>query len=230
MTEDFTISVLPVAVPQQVFSEERVSLAESASIELREEGADVAVGETEVKEVLRETQVVFVPQAERQIEDDWFVLLDVPPREPSFVPPGIESSSPYRLLLIICGGSALQYFSLCLTSVAMAEFTQVYPEDSISTVAETIALASRSEVVVEEMREDAKLPEQITLEQRTFQSVRDRDDDWFLLLDVVPKETADIPPGTHSLQYILFSHISHQQRTGIRLLDLWCLIMLKLEI
>lgn len=90
MTEDFTISLLPVAVPQQVFSEERVSLVESATIELREESADV--GETEV---LRETQVVFVPQAERQIEDDWFVLLDVPPREPSFVPPGIESSSPY---------------------------------------------------------------------------------------------------------------------------------------
>lgn len=208
-------------MPQQEFSEERVSLVESATIELREESADVAVGETEVKEVLRETQVVFVPQAERQIEDDWFVLLDVPPRESSFVPPGIESSSPYRLILIVCGGSVLQYFSLCLTLVAMAEFAQVYPEDSISTVAETIALASRSEVVVEEMREDVKLSEQITLEQRTFPSVRERDDDWFLLLDVVPRETAYTPPGTHSLQYLLFSHIiSHHRRTGIRLLNL----------
>lgn len=92
----------------------------------------------------------------------------------------------------------------------MAEFAQVYPEDSISTVAETIVLASRSEVVVEEMRQDVKIPEQITLEQKTFQSVRDIDDDWFLLLDVVPRETVYIPPGTHSLQYLLFSHISHQ--------------------
>lgn len=87
----------------------------------------------------------------------------------------------------------------CLTSVAMADFELVYPEDRIPTVAETKALASRSEVIVEEMREDEKLPEQITTEQRTFQSFRDRDDDWFLLLDVVPRETAYIPPGTLSL-------------------------------
>lgn len=112
VTEDFSISLLPVAVSPQVFSKERISLVESTTIELKEGIADVAVGETEVKEVLRETQVVFAPQAERQIEDDWFVLLDVSPREPSFVPPGIEPSSPCRHILIICGGSVLQYFSL----------------------------------------------------------------------------------------------------------------------
>lgn len=90
----------------------------------------------------------------------------------------------------------------------MATYAQVYPEDRISTVAETILLESRMEVVVEEtvvQKEDVKLPKQIILEQQLSQSVINRDDDWFLLLDVVPKETTYVPPGTHSHLISLFS-------------------------
>lgn len=47
-------------------------------------------GETEPE--LREQQEVVLPQAKRETVDDWFVLLDVVPREISYVPPGISSS------------------------------------------------------------------------------------------------------------------------------------------
>lgn len=108
--------------------------------------------------------------------------------------------------------------SLCLTLVTVAKYAQVYPEDSISTVVETIPLESRMEVVVEEtvvQREDMKLPKQIILEQTLSQSVRERDDDWFLLQDVVPRETAYVPPGTHSLQIsFLFTYIITPKKSG----------------
>lgn len=37
--------------------------------------------------------------------------------------------------------------------------------------------------------------------------VRDRDDDWFLLLDVVPRETTYVPPGTRCLEISPSSHL-----------------------
>lgn len=92
----------------------------------------------------------------------------------------------------------------------MAEYVQVYLEERVSTVAETITV-SRKEVVVQEtvvQKEDKMLSKQMFPEQKISQPVRERDDDWFLLLDVVPRETAYVPPGTYSLSHIL----SHQRR------------------
>ncbi len=83
-----------------------------------------------------------------------------------------------------------------------AEYIQVYPEERISTVAETVTVVSRKEVVVEEIvlqKEDKKLPKQIIPEQKIPQPLTGKDD-WFLLLDVVPRETAYVPPGTHSMK------------------------------
>lgn len=48
--------------------------------------------DVETKPELREQQEVVLPQAKRETVDDWFVLLDVVPREISYVPPGIASS------------------------------------------------------------------------------------------------------------------------------------------
>lgn len=79
----------------------------------------------------------------------------------------------------------------------MAEYVEVAPEESISTAAETMTVESRKEVIVEELvvyKEDGGL-------QEVSQPVRERDDDdWFLLLDVVPREAPCVPPGTHSLR------------------------------
>lgn len=89
-----------------------------------------------------------------------------------------------------------------MSLVTKAEYVQVYPEESISTVTETIR-ESRKEVVVEEIvvqKEEKKLPKQIIpVQQKISLPVREIDDDWFLLLDVVPRETAYVPPGTRRL-------------------------------
>lgn len=84
----------------------------------------------------------------------------------------------------------------------MEKYVQVYPEEKMSTMVKTIT-ESRKEVVVEEIvvqKEEKKLPKQIITEQKISQPVRERDDDWFFLLGVVPKETAYVPPGTHSFR------------------------------
>lgn len=96
--------------------------------------------------------------------------------------------------------------------VTIAEYVQVYPEESTSTGVEAaVVVESRKEVVVEEIvvqKTDKKLPKQIIPEQKISQPVRERDDDWFLLLDVVPRETSFVPPGTHiTFPYFLFTHI-----------------------
>lgn len=72
----------------EVSPEERVSVVEITTIEQREERVKVVV-DTKIDQVLDVKQVVALPPAVREIEDDWFVLLDVPTREPSYVPPGI---------------------------------------------------------------------------------------------------------------------------------------------
>ncbi|XP_070767718.1 uncharacterized protein [Enoplosus armatus] len=164
--------VPPVAVAErvEVSPEVHVSLVEVTTTERREKRAEIVVEDTEMKQVLSEKQVVALPQAVREIEDDWFVLLDVPTREPSFVPP-----------------------------VTTAEYVQVYPEESISAVAETVTVESRKEVVVEEtvvQKDDKRLPKQIISEQKISQPVTERDDDWFVLLDVIPREMPYVLPVT----------------------------------
>lgn len=73
---------------------------------------------------------------------------------------------------------------------------------------ETALLESRVEVeenVVQ--KDDLRLHGQIIVGQRPPQPVRDRDDDWFLLLDVVPRETTYVPPGTRCLEIAPSSHL-----------------------
>ncbi|XP_034553554.1 titin-like [Notolabrus celidotus] len=165
-----TSYVPPAAVTEQVevSPEGRVSVVEITTVERRERRLEVVVEEVEVTEAQSEKQVVTLPQTVRLIEDDWFLLLEGLTKEPSYVPP-----------------------------VTTEEYVQVYPEESISTGVETVTVESRKMVVVEETvvwREDQKLPKQIISEQKTFEPVRQRDDDWFLLLDVVPKEATYVPP------------------------------------
>ncbi|XP_042281134.1 titin-like isoform X2 [Thunnus maccoyii] len=164
-----TSYVPPVAVAEhvEVSPEEPVSVVAITAVEQREKIVEDVVEEREVKQ--KQEQVIALPKAVKEIEDDWFVLLDAPTREPSFVPP-----------------------------VTMAEYVQVYSEERISTVVETVAVVeSRKEVVIEEImvqKEEKKVPKQIIPEQQISQPVAERDDDWFLVLDVVPKETSFVPP------------------------------------
>ncbi|XP_054478342.1 LOW QUALITY PROTEIN: uncharacterized protein LOC129110178 [Anoplopoma fimbria] len=181
-----TSYVQPVAVEErvEVSPEEFISLAGITADEEGEQRVEIMAADTEIKQVLSEKQVVTLPQAVREIEDDWFVLLDVPTREPSYVPP-----------------------------VTMAEYVQVYPEESISTVAETVTVESREEVIVEEIvvqKDDRG-------QQTISQPVRKRDDDWFLLLDVVPRETAYVPPVSLEEPSQIYPSVQLQQMEVISL-------------
>ncbi len=97
------MSLVLVAVAEhvEVPPEERASLVEITAVEQREKRVEVVVEDTEIKQVLIEKQVIALPQAVREIEDDWFVLLDVPTRRPAFVPAGTVAypSTLYKLIL-----------------------------------------------------------------------------------------------------------------------------------
>lgn len=95
--------------------------------------------------------------------------------------------------------------SISLSSVVMEEeHVQIYPEASVSTVVEMIAVEIRQEIIAEEitvLKEDKRTPRQIILEQKLpAQPLRERDDDWFVLLDGVSRELSYLPTaGTECL-------------------------------
>ncbi|KAM4601150.1 uncharacterized protein ACJ7VT_020965 isoform 2-T2 [Polymixia lowei] len=159
-------SVPPVAVEDrvQMYAEERVSRVEMTTIVRKEQRSEVVVRDTEIKQQLSLKQDSVTTASEI---DDWFILLDLPPREPSVVPP-----------------------------VTMEEYVQVYAEESISAVVEARAVESRDKVFVEEIllvKEDKKPPKKIQ-EQTILQLMNEREDDWFVLLDIVPRDPASLPP------------------------------------
>lgn len=85
--------------------------------------------------------------------------------------------------------------------MSTAEHVQVHPEESVSAV----VVESVQEVLSEKitvMEGDKKLPWEMTPEQE-IQPIRG-DDDWFQLLDVVPRQTPYVPPGTLIRQCFLF--------------------------
>lgn len=87
----FLISYVIVAVVEraQVSPGQFVSVIQVATVEQREKRVAVVVEDAEVKQELIKKRVTAVPQVVREIEDDWFILLDLPIRQPTYVPPGI---------------------------------------------------------------------------------------------------------------------------------------------
>lgn len=79
----FSFLFIPGAVSQgtEVPVGESVSMVNMKTTDWKEKAIEAAIGHTKL---------------EREIEDVWFVLLDVPNREALFVPPGME-------LLVIIG-------------------------------------------------------------------------------------------------------------------------------
>ncbi|TNN78450.1 Protein 4.1 [Liparis tanakae] len=176
----------PVAVAEraEVSPEELLSLVRITADEEGEHRGEIMAAGTEIQHVPSEEQVVAPPPAAGERDDDWFVLLDVPTREPSYVPP-----------------------------VTVAECVQVCPEGSISTAAGTITIESRREVIGEEVvvHQDHKG------EQKLSQPVGEREDDWFLLLDVVPRESAVVPPVSLALSSHVYPVVPPQPMEAMSL-------------
>lgn len=77
-------------------------------------------------------------------------------------------------------------------SASVEERIPVYPEESVSSVVELTTVEQREERRVTVMEEERRQEEVILPPQPS----REMDDDWFVQLDVVPRETSYIPPGT----------------------------------
>ncbi|XP_077430721.1 uncharacterized protein LOC144057263 isoform X3 [Vanacampus margaritifer] len=174
--------------PAAVDVSEDVSLTD-VPVEMRDEPMDVViVKETEIKEDLSQNEVTMTLASLREIDDDWFLLLDVHTRETQFVPPGIANIQTYFSLI---HGAATDLINSHPSScqVTQAGYVQTYAEKGISTVVE-----ERVEVVVGEVVQKEEGSKKIYPELEIFPSVIQRDDDWFLLLDVIPRETTFVPP------------------------------------
>lgn len=61
---------------------ESISLVEMKTTQQKEKTIEAVIDDTKLE------QVIFLPQTQREREDVWFVLLDVPKRKSLFVPPG----------------------------------------------------------------------------------------------------------------------------------------------
>ncbi|XP_068614416.1 uncharacterized protein [Brachionichthys hirsutus] len=151
-----------VAQPVQVSPGEPVPSVGTTAAARKEKRVDVVVEDREMKQKQGEKEVAFLSLAAREIEDEWFALLDVAPRETSCVPP------------------------------AVAQPVEMSPEENVPTVEMTTAAWTEKggDVVVEDMEQVQSEKEVLSLRP----AVRGIDDDWFVLLDVVPRETSYIPP------------------------------------
>ncbi|XP_064883597.1 titin-like isoform X13 [Oncorhynchus nerka] len=143
----------------QVYVDETISsMVKVMTVVQREETRVTVVEEMELQE--DQSRLEQKP-SQREMEDDWFVVLDIVPREPSVIP-----------------------------SASVEERIPVYPEESVSSVVELTTVEQREERRVTVMQEERRQEEVILPPQPS----REMDDDWFVQLDVVPRETSYIPP------------------------------------
>lgn len=82
-----------------------MSLVKVGTVEQREERLESVVEEAERKLWLQELQEAVVLPSERNVDDDWFVLLDVPIREAYYAPPGILHSLQALFVPLLAGVS-----------------------------------------------------------------------------------------------------------------------------
>ncbi|XP_071000118.1 uncharacterized protein [Oncorhynchus clarkii lewisi] len=143
----------------QVYVDETISsMVKVMTVVQREETRVTVVEKMELQEDQSRLEQKL---SQREMEDDWFVLLDIVPREPSVIP-----------------------------SASVEERIPVYPEESVSSVVELTTVEQREERRVTVMEEERRQEEVILPPQPS----REMDDDWFVQLDVVPRETSYIPP------------------------------------
>ncbi|XP_045074748.1 LOW QUALITY PROTEIN: uncharacterized protein LOC121555567 [Coregonus clupeaformis] len=156
-------------VQVQVYVEETISsMVKVMTVEQREETTVTVVEEMELQQEERHLEQK-PSQSQREVEDDWFVLLDVVPREPSVIPSGI---------------------SLLWKSVFRYILKKASPASPVVEVTTVEQREERRMTVVEEKQEERRQEEFILPPQPS----REIDDDWCVLLDVIPRETSYIPP------------------------------------
>ena len=167
---------------------------------------EIQVVVVEERKIIEETPTLreFTQQPVTDREDDWFELLGVLPRETPYVPPGTAEIH-LQLILPVYLFYCAHYLCVTLSfniSVILKERDPMEDESFVSVVG-TAADEEIQVVVVEERKIKEEAP---TLREFRQQPVTDREDDWFELLGVLPRETPYVPPGTAKihLQLILY--------------------------
>ncbi|XP_041648442.1 uncharacterized protein LOC121513033 isoform X2 [Cheilinus undulatus] len=159
----------PVTVKEQdeLHTESFVPVVRTSAIE---EIREVVSEERQITEEAPRHPQVISPQAVTDRDDGWFVLLDVIPKETSYVPP-----------------------------VAVAGHVEVSQKEhaSLVEITSTEQREKRLDVVTEEIKQMQSETQVVALPQ----GVRQFDDDWFVLLERLPRETSYVPPVT-AAQYI----------------------------
>uniref|UniRef100_A0A3P8XJP9 Protein 4.1 n=1 Tax=Esox lucius TaxID=8010 RepID=A0A3P8XJP9_ESOLU len=180
-------SVIPQASLEQhlpVYPEKsRSSMSEEMTVEPKDERVLTVTVVDDMK--LEEEGSYFQQkpaQSQREMKDDWFILLDIVPRELSLSPSGF-----------------LEHRSL------------VSQEESISVVE---VREDRMVDLVKELKiqpEDTH-PQQIVLEQKAAQPSKEREDDWFINWDVVPKEPSVMPSEKKEERKVTVTFVEERTR------------------
>jgi len=189
--------VLKLFLSILVFLKERDQMEAESFVSVIGTSADQEIREVVVEErkIIEEAprqpqEILLQPVTER--DDDWFVLLDVVPRVASYVPPGTATTPlQFKLCLALCLLLLLKLF--LFISVTFKGQDQMDAESFVSVIG-TSADQEIREIIVEERKiieEAPRQPQEILL-----QPVTERDDDWFVLLDVFPRVASYVPPGT----------------------------------
>lgn len=124
--------------------------------------------------------------------DDLFVLLDVTPRGTPYVPPGIAKIPLYcfkNSFFVSCIFLYLKPF--LFISVMLKGQDHIAAESVVSGVGTAEDMIR--EVVFEETKKVEETPSRV--QEIPQQPVTDGDDDWFMMLDVIPRETTYVLPG-----------------------------------
>lgn len=151
----------------------------------------VAAEEIKVMDAVPTVLQQILQQPLRERYDDWFVLLDVAPRQ-TFVLPGIALLH----LFFKATNSGLFFclidtiFTFLFISVAVSQRADVPVVDSISVV--EMKTTQQKEKTIEAVMDDTKL-EQVIFHPQTQ---RETEDVWFVLLDVPKRKSLFVPPGS----------------------------------
>lgn len=141
-------------------------MIEVTALEQRERRVDILLEGAAAKQTLPEREGVAFLQDAKEQEDDWFVLLDVPIRQPSFVAPG-RADFPLRsccFFIHFLPQVSYSEFSVSLLVASMPEYVEAYARESVSTLTEAEAVDPRRELVVEDAvveKVEAEPPKQV---------------------------------------------------------------------
>ncbi|XP_061919110.1 uncharacterized protein LOC133660052 isoform X2 [Entelurus aequoreus] len=209
-----SLNVVPRYVQPVTFTKQVPMEAESlvSVVEKFKEIREVMLEEREIREEAPRHLQEMQQQLVKERDDDWFVLLDVVPKETTYVQP-VAFEVPAKDDVSLAEVEAvemrdkpaevglveetelnddLNLREVTMLSRGVREMTMAVHDDppkSMSTLIE-----EQVDVEVEKiMLQRVEAPMKIYPEQKTVQPVMTKVDDWFLLLDIVTREISFVP-------------------------------------